>query len=375
MRRIGISISSEFVSAVLVHNGKVEWTAATEAVTHPDLRTAVDDVLAKLPKSTWPNPRVYATFGPPFAYTKIVSRMPDVSNPRILAKIIASMPQRFFIQANGPVITTGVRVVEPSVVQVAALLSSSVDAVIDACRGWNLRVALFTSTDVTLARAGDAGGDASTFAIGATLMDRRESIVYRPKHVLSPRVKRNRTIVAVVGIAVCLGLAIVAPIWRAERAEARAKATIRTLAKRRVTALNTKRELDDIASTIAVVASFEQERNPTTLLLAQLSASLPGRAAVTAFRSDSGGVTAVVLAPHAADVVRAIGEIPGAGQIEIVGPVTREMIGAVELERVTLHVRIRADTGDRRQALALVPDAPDKISAEPVRVASRAVIE
>lgn len=86
-------------------------------------------------------------------------------------------------------------------------------------------------------------------------------------------------------------------------------------------------------------------------------------AVITALTVDTTATTAVVLAPHAADVVRAIEEMLGATHVEMIGPVTREFVTTasppspvgsmppIEMERVTVRFRLAPEGATARQPL------------------------
>ncbi len=120
---------------------------------------------------------------------------------------------------------------------------------------------------------------------------------------------------------------------RAERARARLGALSRE-----------QRELRTVQSALATstaalgsVASFERSRRSATLLLAELALALPESTAVTALHIDSLGGALTVLAPRASGTLEALSGIPLTGHVHMAGPITREVITGVELERASLR--------------------------------------
>lgn len=99
-----------------------------------------------------------------------------------------------------------------------------------------------------------------------------------------------------------------------------------------------------MSGALAEAATFEARRPPLTLVLAELTTALPADAAITALRVDTVTTTMVVLAPRAASILAQLERVPTITGAELVGPVTREMVGARELERVTIRFRL---TGSR----------------------------
>jgi len=158
------------------------------------------------------------------------------------------------------------------------------------------------------------------------------------------------------------GIAMATPVGLALRTSRTTRHTIAALAPARANALTTEREVAGMTAAMSTVETFEQHRISKTLLLSQLTQALPATATIAALTIDTTGTTVVVLAPRAADVVRGIEEIPGASQVDMLGPVNREFItpsgatlagGAapVEMERVTVRFRPAAEGTTARQPL------------------------
>jgi len=103
------------------------------------------------------------------------------------------------------------------------------------------------------------------------------------------------------------------------------------------------REIGKVTAELNEIAAFSERRRSATLFLEALSAALPPEAAIVALRTDSAGGNLMALTPRASAVLSALDSITAVAAAEIVGPVTREIIGTRELERVT--VRFRWNTG------------------------------
>lgn len=361
-RRIGIAVGTEMVSAVVARGREVVWTAVAP-VDDGDVAAAVDGVIQRLPRvlrPLWPAPRVRVAVDDVWGQVKLVRGLPPVGNPRALGQVIAAAPQRFFISPNGALVSTGVRVVAPGAARTAALCRSVVDAVCQGCARRRVTVAAVVPAAVALeGLSAEERGHPLAMALGAALLDRREPVVHRPGRREAPRVQRRRVVMAgALGALLVAGVVVVPPVL-ASRSEAAARRTVGALARRRAAALATKRELDGVTRSIAAVATFEQSRLSVTLLLAQLADALPAGSAITTLRCDTLGITLVTLAPHAADVVRAVGEMPGVTHVELVGPVTREVMNqtmpqgvtATELEQVTVRFHLLPDPTAARRPL------------------------
>jgi hypothetical protein len=96
--------------------------------------------------------------------------------------------------------------------------------------------------------------------------------------------------------------------------------------------------------------------------------ALPANAAIVSLRMDSAAVTLSALANHATEVVRGIQDMPGASNVEIIGPITFEnapagidatgsqSVSGAGLERVTLRFRLAPDPAGLRTALVSEPE-------------------
>jgi hypothetical protein len=147
-----------------------------------------------------------------------------------------------------------------------------------------------------------------------------------------------------------------------------AQREIATLGPARARALTGERRLTDAARVLVAASEFERGRTSVTWLLRQLVNALPANAAIVSLRMDSAAVTLSALANHATDVVRGIQDMPGASNVEIVGPITFENAAAdpnaggtqgvngAGLERVTIRFRLAPDPAGLRTALVSEPE-------------------
>ena len=75
---------------------------------------------------------------------------------------------------------------------------------------------------------------------------------------------------------------------------------------------------------------------------------MPAGSALVSLRVDSAEGTLVVIADHAAGVVPSLEREAGLVHPAIVGPVMRETVNGVELERAAIQFRLPNPTPDRR---------------------------
>ncbi|HEX7980442.1 MAG TPA: hypothetical protein VF461_17700 [Gemmatimonadaceae bacterium] len=145
---------------------------------------------------------------------------------------------------------------------------------------------------------------------------------------------------------------LVAAAWApgalASRRANRARAQLSALSRKQHELRTLQSTLATSTATLGSVASFERSRHSATLLLAELAMALPESTAITAFHADSLGGTLTVLAPRAAGALEAISDIPLMSRVQMAGPVMREIVTGVELERASLRFTyVRGSRGTR----------------------------
>ncbi|MGH7720459.1 MAG: hypothetical protein ACREON_16635, partial [Gemmatimonadaceae bacterium] len=130
-----------------------------------------------------------------------------------------------------------------------------------------------------------------------------------------------------------------APGVAATMSAQRARQRLSEIATERRAATLLESELIATTAALAELSAFAQSRRSFTLLLAELTRALPHESAVIAFRADSAGGSLVALAMRAGVVLGAMESVSGITSPEIFGPVTKEIVGGSERERVTIRFR------------------------------------
>ena len=383
-------MASERVCAVAVRDERILW--AIEAERHPDepLGAAIATLLTQAPLRRWPRPRVVVAIGPSEAQTKRLAGLPPLSDTRALAQLVREGVGRFFLKNRVPLVTSGVRLVEPGRVWAAAFEQLAVGEVESACRAARLAVRAVVPTAVVLGRAlageratwrdgalsleltfssgtliavrrsaavretsADAtptpvpalatlGARAMSFAdaYGAALLPRDEAIALRGgAGALASLPAARRIQIAACVLALTLAASLLAPGLAARRTEHIARMNLASLARTRREVAIEERELARMTGALAEVSAFDSTRLVTTTLLTNVSRALPEGSALVTFRVDSAGGNVVALGPRAAQVLSALEHVPGLGAPEMVGPVTREIADGREVERVTIRFR------------------------------------
>ncbi|HVS59773.1 MAG TPA: hypothetical protein VHE82_03655 [Gemmatimonadaceae bacterium] len=363
--RIGIGISADSVCAIMARGQHVEWSGI-DIIDDLGLDAALTRVLGNLPKVSWPKPRVHAGVTTEHAYIKTIHALPQTRDARTLNRIVAASPGRFFVLPSGASTVTGVRMLEDGAAR-AAIVSNDVIALIqNACSARGLKLARVVPGEIALSSlAEDELLDPCALGLGAIRLDRREPIVIRPlratqaeRTVAGPRMALAASI-AVTAVMVAMTL----PTLVAKGHASRAQHEIASLSPARARALTAERRLTEVALMLKGASEFERGRISVTWLLGQLVNGLPANAAIVSLKVDSAAVTLSALSTRATDVVRGIQDMPGASNVEMIGPITYESAPASlnagvssgvtgpGLERVTVRFRLAPDPADIRTPL------------------------
>jgi len=98
-------------------------------------------------------------------------------------------------------------------------------------------------------------------------------------------------------------------------------------------------ELRRVATTLDRVERFREQRGKITMLIGAISEALPESTALVTLRLDTLEGNFVALTPHAADILSQLADVPDIVQPKIVGSLTKETMGAVQLERATVRFK------------------------------------
>lgn len=351
--RIGLAVAADRIRVVAVRGGIVLWTSEADVTDGGSLVEAIAEIFAAAPLPRWPRPVVNVALGPAVAQTKHLRGLPPLADPHALVGLVQEGAGRFFLRNGSPLVTTGIRVVEPGEVWAAAFDQSTVHAVETACHTARLRLRALVPAAVVLGSA--LKGERILWHDGAVcteiiLADRQVTAVRRFPSALCPAASGPFEPVEPLArlgdeagrFADAYGAATLPAkeplVLRPGRG---APGTSDVPGWRRTTAA-VACVLAVMSAALAEVAVFDAVHPSATLLLADLTRALPEGSAILTLRIDTAGGTLVALAPRAAAVLSPLGHIPGIVAPEIIGPMTREVADGRELERVTLRFRIDA---------------------------------
>jgi len=161
----------------------------------------------------------------------------------------------------------------------------------------------------------------------------------------TPRQARRRLAFAGTAFAIAAIVALAGPGLVAARSAHQSRARLAAIEKEVRQTERAERDLGLVSDALGEVADFEGTRRSATMLLAGISRALPKGAALVAFHADTAGGTLVALSQRAAMVTTALEKVKEIASPEIVGPVTHEMAGSTDVERVTVRFRFAKQRG------------------------------
>ncbi len=396
--RTGISIHRSAIHCVSVRGRTVVWTHV-EPLDDANWREALERALRRVPRSRMRWPRVRIVLGPQLSQLRTLGGLPDTLHPRVLAAALDENSERFFLRGparlvvsapmrgpdgklfaaafdSGAVATVAAaaaacRVIPECVAaSIAALPSALVVSEGGAAFEWGVAeervsVQLHAGRAVNSHRVfggavvdGAAGsacsapplradiaehGETHAAAFGAAVMDPRLVPALRSKDLRPVDEKPTHAIriAAAVTLAAAIATWLFAPALVMTRAAMRAESY---MAEHGVVQRRTARAVSDVhrtASAVNRVNAFRAQRRSMVAMLGHLTDALPDSTAVTSLRVDSLGGNMVLMSPRVMPVLAALLNVSDLEAVQSAGPVTREVIGGRELERLTVRFRFR----------------------------------
>ncbi len=395
--------------AVALRGTRVRWHA--EQLLSPDepLSRSLGVFLSGLPGNrAWLPRHVAVALGPSFVQLKRLPGLPPLTDRRELGAAVRTNAARFFLRNGVPLATSTLRVDGPGIAWGAATERPILDEIADACRSAGLGLATVVPTGTVLGAIttgysiGDADGVSTTVAwqdgadrygftylrgqliashrspranstptdsvaltstrpahtvgrafagaYGAAIAWRGEPVAWHPAYDPALPANRRARVLAWSALVVALVAALATPGLSATLSARRTAAHVRAGAVQRRTALATRDSLARATAALSQVTLFAATRRPATFTLRALTNALPKGSALLALQIDTAGGTLVALAPKTAVLVAALAADPFLGNVEVVGPVTRESVPGTpvsgsptpsrrEAERVTVRFR------------------------------------
>jgi len=414
--RIGLSIATQRVHAVLIRRDTIVWRDSVSLDIPPLLSPAVNSLLSRCPcRSQRARRRVTVAVGMAFAQVKRLVGLPRLGRAD-LQKLVDVGVSRFFVTAApvvvAPVRLTGDGVVWAAILDRGALHEAQVGAEAAGCRigsfvpavavlggaaasrtvRWvdssqyaeleyddegrltGLSRGLATSTDDAVLSASQTlaalGSDAAVYAAAyaaACASAGQHLSVRTARRGNRGQVAAWRVATAATMCAVAMAVALWFPVMRARRDAAQSRTALATLGAKYRTAVSMERDIAAIDAQVHEVAEFINARSSATPLLRSLSEVLPAGVSLVTFRLDTTVANVVVLAPHAAALLPLLDKQPGISGAEILGAVSRELIAGRDLERASFRFRVNRTLHTAREDARPAPGAPSEAIARSER--------
>lgn len=389
---IGVGVGRDSVRAVALHGGRIVWTVERAGGTEAVGQT-IESALAEAPIPRWPRPRAVVAVGPAYVQTKRLTGLPAIADSSRLGDVVRESPGRFFLK-NGVPLATTCRPSSDGPPWGAAIERPLLDGIANACRVRRVRLAevvptvvvlgvddgetstkrvMWTDGDVRLELSFDGGEllkavrvttpadprgadvssadlnvlgpDGHRFADALAAARLRRGTVLSwggPTDAAAARVPRWRLAAAAMAVLVAGTAWLTAAGVSAQLAERDASQYLTRLADARRDVTYAERELARVTGALNEVNAFDAPRYAITALLADITKALPDESAIVTLnlKRDTGNL--VALTPRAATVLASLDPIPGVEGVEIIGPVTREVLAGRTLERVTVRFHLNA---------------------------------
>ena len=387
--RIGLGIGSDAVRAVCVRDSALLWAREVPLADGDSIEIATGRLLDTMTLPRWPRARVVVAVGPRHAQTKRLTGLPELRDPRALARVVSEGTSRFFLRNGVPLATSGVRRTGPGEGWATAIEEPVMCDVASVCRRRGLSLVGFVPTVAVIGRAltgdrlvwedGDVAAELTlksgvleqirriptgyesgaghvataplaslgvdgwryADAYGAAVTRTDDTTLLRPGVVAGSDVPVPgwRLTVASAALVATFGAATAAPGLAGARSARESRAEIAAAAPARGATARTENELRSVTTRLTELGAFAVDRRSATRFMAQLTEALPADVQLVTVRLDSAGGNLVALAARAAQVVTQLETLDDVDAPEVVGPVTREQVAGREKERVTVRFR------------------------------------
>jgi hypothetical protein len=393
--RIGLDVGRERVRAVLLQRGELRWHDEERIGADQSLDISIARLLARAPARGILPARVIAAVGPATAHVKRLPMLPTAGEPRALADALRLNTASFFL-TNGVALRTSSVHFRCGAWWGAAYEQPALDAIADGCRRagkrlegcaplvallahsyhpghmcWhdaeaNVDIHIDSGGCVDVRRSGRAvegttvgpmtaklraplpglDGDAGhrfAGAYAAALSSRHVPFFLR--HGTSTRQvgagRRRRTVsrILLTGVAAAALAVLLAPGLVAHRSRLRADRELRAFAMTSAVVARSNMDLQSSTGALDEVARFADSKRPMLRLLGSVSLALPESTAIASLRVDSVGGALVLVSAAGPALVTPLARVDAFTNVQLTGTVTREAIGPVDLQRLTMRFR------------------------------------
>jgi len=379
---LGLAISSDRVSGVLVSRGSEKWAEVRVCDGSASRGEVITHLLAECPRPWWVRRRVVAAIGPSGVQVKRLTDLPPSRDRKALRAIVRESPGRFFLKNGVPLETTCELLPDDGTIWAAAYDGELIDDIDRACRRarWRLQTLVPVAVALRLATREQSVGwqdgdlhlevtyhgtalgqlrcarDAKDMlsnavaddrrahllaAFGATQIARREPLAVQRSVLFNTRPSRTQLLVAAAFFALALLCWWLTPPFVSTIRAKNAQRALSHLASRVSADRRDAMALDTLTAKLRDIAAFEARTRSMSLLLAEITRALPDSCTITQLQVvDSTGGSLVALAPRAAEIVDALERVPLIVAPTIAGPVASQSLGGRSLERVSVAFRL-----------------------------------
>ena len=389
--RLGLGIGRSEVRAMIVRDGRAIWRGSRPLDGAQELADVLVDLLAAAPLGRIARPSVFAALGPAMAQVKRLHGLPTVTDRATASQIVRGNVGRFFLRNGVPLAasdaywsngawwgavmeTPPVVAVEDACKRLRLRLDGCVPTVAalahlarDGCVSWRDGALSATVTmqrgawvEVRRERPLDAGNrvipalarlspDAMPFAdaYAATCCTLRSPLLLRPsgrnagRRALLRFALAGAAVLAMAGALLARGIAASRQLAHdTQRLEALRGGSIRSAAM--------LEELNTATAGLSEIGRFTAGRRSMVLLLGALAEALPDSSAIVTLRVDSAAGSMTLLSTSAASAIPRLAAVDVIAEPRIFGAVTREAIGAAQLQRIAVRFGFPRERGAAR---------------------------
>lgn len=356
MNRIGISVDSDVLRAVVVRGGDVVWSGEVRVRDPKALSSEIAGLITSVPRTRWRRPAVTGTIGSRAAQLKRINGLPANASDRALSDAIRLSAPRFFLTNGSPLLTSNIHRRDGDL-WCAAADEDVVTALADACRATGMAFRGCVPSAAAARGVAPPSGEYARFADAraAAIGGAHSPFLIDPGAPARARQRRARDRALLVACAVVAFVAaFVMPGIKAIVRERDAAARLQALRGQSIAPMAAMRDFTAAAELVRRVEAFSSSRRSMVTLLGALSQVLPESTAILSFHADSAGGTLVLLTPVGNTVLPEISRAPGIVSADITGAVTRETVAGAPVERVATAFRFVRPRPPRR------PGPPEK---------------
>lgn len=389
--RLGLAIGRSELRFVQADAGMIRWEVRWPRPASEDLPRILVDLVRQSRRTRWSARRLHVVVGPADVQVRRLESLPAVGDPQVMRALVTTNARRFFPRAERLLVAPLHRV--SGAWWAAAYDASVVEAVRGAAESCGLTLSGIAPLAVALAahvrdgrvfwldggdrvditatggfpaevrcrRAADpapGGRDRPALAIeapsdginlltagvedaqlAARLKQRLPLSIGRDRSVLLRRLRIGIRVTLVGFAAVFAAVVAVGPGLRARRGRAEAERLLAQRSHELPVLMEAAARMRHTNRGLAEIERYAGSRQSMLAMLGAISRELPESTAIVTMRLAPLSGTLVVLSPVGAPVLQALGDVAAIHSVELASAVTRERVGAAELQRMTVRFR------------------------------------